>query len=147
MYSAGHYVPATAQIILESNSIYTKNLKGIGIGNGWVDPYVQYAAYAKVREREREEREGEGGREFNSTLLLQFSYMEKLINESTVEAANVMYSVCKGILATIDGSSLFLLNLCSSFFPGLLDLHLYTEAFVECQVRAETIIKFMSHDA
>ena len=76
--------------------------------------------------------------------------MEKLINESTVEAANVMYSVCKGILATIDGSSLFLLNLCSSsltFFPGLLDLHLYTEAFVECQVRAETIIKFMSHDA
>ena len=47
-------MPATAQIILESNSIYTKNLKGIGIGNGWVDPYVQYAAYAKVRERERE---------------------------------------------------------------------------------------------
>ena len=64
MYSAGHYVPATAQIILESNSVYTKNLKGIGIGNGWVDPYVQYAAYAKVREREAErEREREGGRE------------------------------------------------------------------------------------
>ena len=48
MYSAGHYVPATAQIILESNSIYTKNLKGIGIGNGWVDPYIQYNTYAKV---------------------------------------------------------------------------------------------------
>ena len=46
--AAGHYVPATAQVILESNSIYSKNLKGIGIGNGWVDPYVQYAAYAKV---------------------------------------------------------------------------------------------------
>ena len=45
---AGHYVPATAQLILESNSIYNKNLKGIGIGNGWVDPYVQYNAYAKV---------------------------------------------------------------------------------------------------
>ena len=45
---AGHYIPATAQVILESNSIYTKNLKGIGIGNGWVDPYIQYAAYAKV---------------------------------------------------------------------------------------------------
>ena len=45
---AGHYIPATAQIILESNSIYDKNLKGIGIGNGWVDPYVQYNAYAKV---------------------------------------------------------------------------------------------------
>ena len=64
MYSAGHYVPATAQIILESNSIYTKNLKGIGIGNGWVDPYIQYAAYAKVREREGERERGRGrGRE------------------------------------------------------------------------------------
>ena len=41
-------MPATAQVILESNSVYTKNLKGIGIGNGWVDPYVQYNAYAKV---------------------------------------------------------------------------------------------------
>ena len=51
-------MPATAEVILESNSIYTKNLKGIGIGNGWVNPYVQYGAYAKVsgweRERERE---------------------------------------------------------------------------------------------
>ena len=47
--AAGHYVPATAQVILESNSVYAKNLKGIGIGNGWVDPYIQYNAYAKVR--------------------------------------------------------------------------------------------------
>ena len=46
--TAGHYVPATAQVIVESNSIYSQNLKGIGIGNGWVDPVVQYNAYAKV---------------------------------------------------------------------------------------------------
>ena len=49
--AAGHYVPATAQVILESNSVYAKNLKGIGIGNGWVDPYIQYNAYAKVSVR------------------------------------------------------------------------------------------------
>lgn len=48
IHTAGHYIPAAAQVILESNSIYDKNLKGIGIGNGWVDPYVQYNAYAKV---------------------------------------------------------------------------------------------------
>ena len=48
IHKAGHYIPATAQVILESNSIYNKNLKAIGIGNGWVDPYVQYNAYAKV---------------------------------------------------------------------------------------------------
>lgn len=47
-HTAGHYVPATAKVILESNSIYAKNLKGIGIGNGWVDPKVQYEAYAEV---------------------------------------------------------------------------------------------------
>ena len=45
---AGHYVPATGQVIVESNSVYAKNLKGIAIGNGWVDPYLQYAAYGKV---------------------------------------------------------------------------------------------------
>ena len=45
---AGHYVPATGQVIVESKSPYAKNLKGIGIGNGWVDPYLQYPAYAEV---------------------------------------------------------------------------------------------------
>ena len=45
---AGHYVPATGQVIVESNSVYAKNLKGLGIGNGWVDPYLQYAAYGEV---------------------------------------------------------------------------------------------------
>lgn len=48
-FTAGHYVPATAQVIVESSSPYAKNLKGIGIGNGWVDPKLQYGAYSKVR--------------------------------------------------------------------------------------------------
>ena len=51
MYIAGHYVPATAQVIVESNSVYSKNLKGIGIGNGWVDPVIQYKAYAQASGR------------------------------------------------------------------------------------------------
>lgn len=71
---AGHYVPATAQVIVESNSIYSQNLKGIGIGNGWVDPVVQYNAYAK------------------------YAYMEQLINEPTSKDANVMYEACKRLL-------------------------------------------------
>lgn len=49
LFIAGHYVPATAQVIIESNSVYSKNLKGIGIGNGWVDPKIQYKAYSEVR--------------------------------------------------------------------------------------------------
>ena len=47
--TAGHYVPATAQVIVESKSEHSKNLKGIGIGNGWVDPKLQYGAYSKVQ--------------------------------------------------------------------------------------------------
>ena len=45
---AGHYVPAIGpQAIVQSNSSYAKNLKGIAIGNGWVDPYIQYKAYTQ----------------------------------------------------------------------------------------------------
>ena len=110
---AGHYVPATAQIILESNSIYTKNLKGIGIGNGWVDPYIQYPAYAKVSEREREkevgdgerERERAGGDRFNSSPL-QFAKLENLITEPSFEIANIMFTMCKGTLLMIAVQSL-----------------------------------------
>jgi carboxypeptidase C (cathepsin A) len=120
---AGHYIPATAQIILESNSIYTKNLKGIGIGNGWVDPYIQYAAYAKVRERERDGgREGgrEGERARTQSFPLQFAYMEKLINEPSLEIANVMFSMCKGILATTGGSCVLRLLFFSQLFQAFL---------------------------
>ena len=66
---AGHYVPAFGAEIVKSNSPYAKNLKGVGkyelhyifsfsavhnnvnvsgIGNGWVDPKIQYGAYAEV---------------------------------------------------------------------------------------------------
>ena len=44
---AGHYVPAFSAYILQNSQIVTKNLKGIGIGNGWVDPKEQYPAYTK----------------------------------------------------------------------------------------------------
>jgi carboxypeptidase C (cathepsin A) len=44
---AGVYVPMLATAILNGNkaSSPTINLKGIGIGDGWVDPYVQQATY------------------------------------------------------------------------------------------------------
>ncbi|KAI6659309.1 Serine carboxypeptidase S10 family member 1-like [Oopsacas minuta] len=44
---AGHYVPAFSAYILQNSQIVTKNLKGIGIGNGWVDPKQQYPAYTE----------------------------------------------------------------------------------------------------
>lgn len=43
---AGHYIPAIADYIVQhpDESI---NLSGVAIGNGWVDPYDQYPAYAE----------------------------------------------------------------------------------------------------
>lgn len=45
---AGVYVPKLATAILNANKVLTPqiNLKGIGIGDGWVDPYIQQATYA-----------------------------------------------------------------------------------------------------
>ena len=43
---AGHYVPAIGpQAIVQSNSSYAKNLKGIAIGNGWVYTKVWPVAF------------------------------------------------------------------------------------------------------
>lgn len=41
---AGQYIPYIAQAILDSTRIPTK-LRGLLIGNGWIDPYNQYPAY------------------------------------------------------------------------------------------------------
>ncbi|BGP12232.1 hypothetical protein JCM10213_007490 [Rhodosporidiobolus nylandii] len=41
---AGQYIPYIASAILESSRVSTR-LKGLLIGNGWIDPYNQYPAY------------------------------------------------------------------------------------------------------
>lgn len=41
---AGQYIPYIAQAILETTRLPTR-LKGILIGNGWIDPWNQYPAY------------------------------------------------------------------------------------------------------
>jgi len=41
---AGHYIPAIANYILQ-HPFEDFNLKGIAIGNGWVDPYNQYPEF------------------------------------------------------------------------------------------------------
>jgi len=45
----GHYVPAVAYRLVKEKAKgnFKINFKGIGIGNGWVDPYHQYPAYGK----------------------------------------------------------------------------------------------------
>ncbi|XP_003387315.1 PREDICTED: serine carboxypeptidase-like 49 [Amphimedon queenslandica] len=71
---AGHYVPAFARAILASNSIYSENLKGIAIGNGWTDPLVQYTQFAP------------------------FALHAGIIDQATADAANKMYPACRDLI-------------------------------------------------
>jgi carboxypeptidase C (cathepsin A) len=43
---AGHYIPAIAEMMVTLGKDVDLNFKGIAIGNGWVDPYLQYPQYA-----------------------------------------------------------------------------------------------------
>ncbi|OCF61700.1 pheromone-processing carboxypeptidase KEX1 [Kwoniella mangroviensis CBS 10435] len=42
---AGQYIPYFADAILKSNALQNFPLKGIAIGNGWIDPKQQYPGY------------------------------------------------------------------------------------------------------
>jgi len=44
---AGHYIPAISYHFVKNVPDLGVNFKGMAIGNGWVDPYVQYPQYAE----------------------------------------------------------------------------------------------------
>eukprot|EP00922_Rhytidocystis_sp_ex-Travisia-forbesii_P055801 GHVS01082622.1.p1 GENE.GHVS01082622.1~~GHVS01082622.1.p1 ORF type:complete len:494 (+),score=70.49 GHVS01082622.1:73-1554(+) len=44
---AGHYIPAIAHYLMFKRHVKNLNLQGLAIGNGWVDPYLQYPASAE----------------------------------------------------------------------------------------------------
>lgn len=71
----GHYVPAVgAKIVTENANLAAGNLKinlkGVGIGNGWVDPLIQYGAYGS------------------------FGYQNKLISADQWASINNTYEKC-----------------------------------------------------
>ena len=72
---AGHYIPAIADFIVK-NSDEDIKLKGVAIGNGWVDPYEQYPAY------------------------IEFSYENKLISSLQYYALKAAMKVCRGLIKT-----------------------------------------------
>lgn len=66
---AGHYIPSIAHHLIK-HPVKGLNLKGMAIGNGWVDPYVQYPAYA------------------------DYAYENDLISESAYERTKKGFEVC-----------------------------------------------------
>jgi len=77
---AGHYVPAFGYRIFTGNQNkdgpFYINLKGIAIGNGWVDPANQYFGY------------------------LQFASDNGLIDEAEYAVDYAAYQVCEALIAT-----------------------------------------------
>jgi len=72
---AGHYIPAISDFIVK-HPAKEINFKGLAIGNGWVDPYVQYPAYAK------------------------FSYENGLISKPHYYILKAAFAVCQALIAT-----------------------------------------------
>jgi cathepsin A (carboxypeptidase C) len=72
---AGHYIPAIADYIVR-NPDASLNLKGVAIGNGWVDPYLQYPAYA------------------------EFAYENKLVGKLAYNVLKGAYKLCQGLIKT-----------------------------------------------
>ncbi len=70
---AGHYIPAISDFIIKNPDEDIK-LKGVAIGNGWVDPYEQYPAYA------------------------EFSKENNLISSLHFYALKAAMKVCQGLL-------------------------------------------------
>ena len=43
---AGHYIPALATVIVQNNTANGIKIKGIGVGDGWTDAYIQLASFS-----------------------------------------------------------------------------------------------------
>jgi len=43
---AGHYIPALATVIVQNNTNNGIRLKGIGVGDGWTDAYIQLGSFS-----------------------------------------------------------------------------------------------------
>lgn len=72
---AGHYIPAIADFIVQHPDS-NLNLKGVAIGNGWVDPYDQYPAY------------------------VEFAKLNNLISTPTYYLLTAAMKVCQGLIKT-----------------------------------------------
>lgn len=74
----GHYVPALSAYVLKANQMgmgkIKINQKGLGIGDGWISPIVQYGSYGP------------------------FALLEGLIDSYTAQQMNVTYGQCAAAL-------------------------------------------------
>lgn len=96
---AGHYIPGIAQDLVKNGSDINANLKGIAIGNGWVDPYLQYPAqndFALLHEMISES-------EYNN-LKVKFSQCQSLIHGGQLKKALKFCENLNGVIFEVQPS-------------------------------------------
>lgn len=83
---AGHYIPAIGYYLSHNVTDLPLNFKGVAIGNGWVDPIVQYPQYA------------------------EFAYENNLIGSSQYLLLKAGFATCQKTIET--GSWFYALEMC-----------------------------------
>lgn len=87
---AGHYIPAIAYHFVKeiTPGSLGLNFKGIAIGNGWVDPVVQYPQYA------------------------EFAYENKLVSAETYAVLKASFAECQNMINNSQENWLYALEFC-----------------------------------
>ncbi|KZT62946.1 alpha/beta-hydrolase [Calocera cornea HHB12733] len=90
---AGQYIPYFADAFLKTTLIKTP-LKGIAIGNGWIDGRTQYPAYYEFAKKNNMIKP-----DFEPRVKLELDRCTEYLNSTTDEDVNV--GECEGIMSTI----------------------------------------------
>ncbi|KZT42934.1 alpha/beta-hydrolase [Sistotremastrum suecicum HHB10207 ss-3] len=102
---AGQYIPYIAKAILDSN--VPTPLKGVAIGNGWIDAMSQYPAYVEYAAKYGIIKEGSeehtGALESLDTCLNLLNQTQGLVPVSNVYCESLMGSLLSGLYKEIGG--------------------------------------------
>lgn len=103
---AGQYIPYLADAIFKKSS-FQAPLKGIIIGNGWVDPVTQYLGYHEFAFQAGLITESSPAAQ---TVMKAVEQCNKTINEIGVDKVPIHLEACEGILNSITGSTIQTVN-------------------------------------
>ncbi|KAK4050424.1 Cell death protease [Microbotryomycetes sp. JL201] len=103
---AGQYIPYIAKAILDSTRIATR-LKGLLIGNGWIDPLNQYPAYLEFALKSGIIKSGSAA---ESRVLRLVNACTDKLNDLGVQNVRIHNGQCENILSAITDSTIQSVN-------------------------------------
>lgn len=123
---AGQYIPYIAQAILDTTSISTP-LKGILMGNAWINPEIQYPAYIGMSLRCNTEcpetKEPCAHLASDSSIVPDFAYNKGILGQGSAQAkvAETYNAACLKAISTKEGANHVLVSVCEDILGPILD--------------------------